>query len=74
MGFVLAWSECFGCKKVIGYNPIRVPSVRYNGVREPVCAACVERANPERAARGLEPIVPHPEAYEPADEAELDYD
>ncbi len=34
-----------------------------NGTPYPICADCVERVNPIRVAGGLEPIVPHPDAY-----------
>ncbi len=34
-----------------------------NGQEFPVCRECVERVNPIRIAGGLEPIVPHPDAY-----------
>jgi hypothetical protein len=71
MGYVYATSECFGCKKVFNYNPVKVPSIRIDGVREPVCAACIERANPRRIANGLEPVVPLPGAYDPCLEEEL---
>jgi len=71
-GYVYAMSECVGCKVVFSYNPHRVPSIRrIDGVREPVCLACVERANPERKANNLPVIVPHPDAYEPIPEGEL---
>jgi hypothetical protein len=65
MSYVLTWSECFGCHRVFAYNPVHVPSIRHNGNREPICAKCVARANPERIKNGLEPIVIHPDAYEP---------
>ena len=68
MGYVLAFSSCLVCKQVFGYNPSRVPSVRVEGKREPVCKSCIERANPLRKARGLPEIIPHPDAYEPQDE------
>ena len=54
---------------------MRVPSipaaVNPTGTREPICQACVDRANPERIKRGLAPIVPLPDAYEPCNENEL---
>jgi len=34
------------------------------GAREPICRKCVERANPERIANGLPPIVILEGAYE----------
>jgi hypothetical protein len=75
MGYALCTSECLFCRRVFSYNPMRVPSLPANvsptGTREPICRECVEAANPRRIANGLEPIVPHPDAYEPCDESEL---
>lgn len=74
MGFVYIQSACFGCGQVFTYHPNKVPSVRVKGQREPICQACVARVNPTRIANGLEPIVPLPGAYEPADESEVDWE
>jgi hypothetical protein len=74
MGYAFAMSPCRGCGQVFTYNPMRVPSVRIDGVRQPVCQACVDRVNPTRIANGLEPIVPLPGAYEAAEESELSDD
>lgn len=75
MGVAYMMSPCFACRRVFCYNPVRVPSLPANvsptGTREPICQACVDRANPERIARGLDPIVPHPDAYSPIDEQDL---
>jgi hypothetical protein len=72
MGYVTAMSACIGCKRIFSYNPLRVPSCSAaTGTREPICADCVARANPMRIANGLEPIVPHPDAYEACDESEI---
>ena len=71
MSYVTAMNACIGCKRPFSYNPHRVPSVTVNGTREPICPDCVARYNPIRAAKGLEPIVPLPGAYEPMDEGEL---
>jgi hypothetical protein len=71
MGWVTVTSACAGCGRLFHYNPHRVPSLRVNGAREPICAACVERVNPARVAKGLAPIVPLPGAYEPIDERDL---
>jgi hypothetical protein len=71
MGVVWATSACVGCGRVFNYNPMRVPSVKVNGTREPICANCVARANPLRIANGLTHIVPLPDAYEACDESEL---
>lgn len=65
------FGPCIACKRVMGFNPIHVPSLRVNGVREPVCRECIEQANPKRKANGIAEIQIHPEAYEPAEESEL---
>lgn len=62
---MMAMSPCASCKRIISYNPNKVPSVRVNGEREPVCRSCIERANPERVKRGLPPINILPGAYDP---------
>lgn len=72
MGFALCTSPCVGCGRLFSYNPMRVPSLRWNGSREPICQACVDRANPVRVAKGLPPIVPLPDAYDACDESELE--
>ncbi len=71
MGYAQAFSACVVCRRVFGYNPLRVPSVTVKGSREPICGPCVARANPVRVAQGLPPIVPLPDAYEACDENEL---
>jgi len=70
--YALAYGNCYSCKRLFGFNPVRVPSIRINGVREPICRHCIERANPKRVENGLQPIVPAPDAYEAVDESELD--
>jgi hypothetical protein len=71
MGYALAFSACIGCGRMFAYNPMKVPSVRINGEREPLCQVCTRRLNMVRAANGLEPIVPAPDAWEPVAEEEL---
>lgn len=70
-GYVYIVGPCFGCGRTFSYSPTRVPSIRHEGVRQPVCQACVDAANPRRIANGLEPIVPRPGAYEPTPESEV---
>lgn len=67
MSYMIAHSPCFGCKKIFGYNPECVPSIRdpQTGEKEPICHECINTANPHRIANGLEPIHIHPMAYEP---------
>ena len=71
MAWVSVMGPCIGCRAIFTYSPTRVPSVRVNGEREPICQRCVDRVNPQRIANGLDPIVPLPGAYEADDESEL---
>lgn len=68
MGYMLAMAPCFGCKRVISFNPDLVPSIRVNGEKEPVCGDCIAAANPRRIANGLAPIEVLPGAYEAGEE------
>jgi Fe-S-cluster-containing dehydrogenase component len=70
-GFVVLMSPCIGCGNPFSYNPHRVPSVRIDGERQPVCRSCVDRVNPRREANGLDPIVIQPGAYDAMPEEEL---
>lgn len=71
MGYALCTSHCVGCHRIFSYNPMRVPSITIHGTREPICQHCVDFVNPIRKKRGLDPIVPFADAYEPCDESEL---
>lgn len=71
MGYAMAMGPCIGCGRLFSFNPVAVPSAVVDGVREPICRDCVERANPIRIAKGLEPIVIRPDAYEPVEENAL---
>lgn len=73
MGYAFCTSPCYSCKKVFCYNPMKVPSLPINGIREPICKECIDIANPQRVKNGLPPIVPSKEAYEPCSEEELDF-
>jgi hypothetical protein len=83
MGYVFVMGPCWSCGALMTYNPVRVPSIPIDpatgqpaphGVRQPICQACVDRANPERVANGLEPIVVHPDAYEAEPEENVPYE
>lgn len=63
MGYMFCTGECVRCRQLFTFNPERVPSVVVNGTREPLCKTCVEWANPQRIAKGLEPIKVLPGAY-----------
>jgi len=71
MGYAICTSACYGCKRLFSYNPLRVPSLRIDGIKEPFCQDCISRANVARKTKGLDPLVPHPDAYSPCDEGEL---
>ena len=71
MGYAIVTSPCIGCNRIFGYNPHRVPSIRIDGKREPICKECIERINPQREAKGLEAIAPHADAYTAISEYEL---
>jgi hypothetical protein len=71
MSYAFCTSACIGCGRIFSYNPVRVPSIRIKGSREPICEACVNRANPQRIKNGLKPITVQPDAYEACEESEL---
>ena len=75
MGHYFGPGRCHGCGRLFTFNPHLVPSVCVGGagVQKPICASCVERANPLREKRGLEPIRTLPGAYEPASETDEPY-
>lgn len=68
MGYAMLMGICCACKQVISFNPHKVPSLKINGIREPLCRNCAEKWNtlhPE----GARPI--QDGAYDPIDENEL---
>lgn len=71
MGYALCTSACLCCSRTFMYNPMRVPSFRVNGVREPICRQCFDDINEKRKAHGLPVFERHADAYDPIDEAEL---
>jgi hypothetical protein len=71
MTFAMGHGECFSCKKIFSFNPKRVPSYPMNGVREPVCRECMDLANANRAAKGMDAHPIHSDAYDPIDADEL---
>ena len=71
MGYAYAMGTCSICKNTFAFNPLKVPSIRINGTREPVCQNCINAANLIRIKNGLDPIVPLPGAYDACDEGEL---
>jgi hypothetical protein len=74
VGYMLCFGNCICCKRVFGFNPNKVPSVRIplgTGPREPICRDCVNAANPRRVRNELAPIPVHEDAYEPESEDDM---
>lgn len=71
MAFVTMTSACANCGALFSYNPVRVPSVRIRGSREPVCSECMAELNRKRGAAGLAPIAIAADAYDAVDEQEV---
>jgi hypothetical protein len=66
MSFLFVHGFCIGCRAPLSFNAEHVPSIRVNGEREPLCAACFDRWNEiHRTSQGLKPLPLHPDAYEP---------
>jgi hypothetical protein len=72
MGFAYCMGPCLGCGLPFVFNPVRVPSFRVKGVREPICERCMTLINAKRDAAGLPPFTIMPDAYEACDESELE--
>jgi hypothetical protein len=60
------------CKQIFTFNPVRVPSIRVSGSREPICGRCIENINLKRVAAGVPPFTIAPDAYDACDEGELE--
>jgi hypothetical protein len=71
MGFVSCLGTCFGCNRPFSYNPVKVPSIRVDGVKHAVCGDCMARRNEVRVEAGLKPDPIDPEAYTACDESEV---
>lgn len=65
MPFMFVVGSCCACGVTLTFNPNRVPSLRVNGSREPLCPTCHGRWNViHRTSKGLPPVEAHPEAWE----------
>lgn len=72
MGYVSITGPCGRCRKICSYNPVRVPSFRFNGIdKEPICESCIIIINEERKKRGLELWPVYDDAYKGCREEEL---
>ena len=71
MGYALMHSPCAKCGQIASYNPHRVPSIRIDGRRQPICQPCITEANRLRLEQGLEPIPVATDAYTAIHESQL---
>ena len=81
MGYELLLFVCVSCNAQDTANVELVPSLRVkrdtdgqvyaspDGQREPLCRNCSTTVNEIRADAGMEPIIVHPDAYEPQEVA-----
>ena len=74
MAYYLVFAPCIGCGSLFGFNPEKVPSIRVDGVRQPVCRTCFDRRQAHRRANALPEESLLPGAYEPAAEMPGDFD
>ena len=72
MGYALAMGHCLVCRQVFSFNPVKVPSFRVDGTKEPVCRECIKQANELRIKNGVEPFIIPADAYEACEEGELE--
>lgn len=70
MGYILAMGTCYNCGEVFSFNPDKVPSLRVEGVRQPICKTCIDTANIIRKEKGLPPLTYAADAYSFASEGE----
>lgn len=72
MGYALGMGLCFCCRRVFGFNPVRVPSHQdEHGVKQPICETCMGLLNKKRREKGLQPFPILADAYEACEEHEL---
>ena len=71
-GYAIAMGTCIVCKAVFSFNPVRVPStIAITGVREPICAGCIQLVNAGRRKNGLPEWPIYPDSYDAVSESEL---
>lgn len=71
MGFVLCFGTCISCRRLFYFNPVKVPSFRVNGIKEPICELCMNRVNDYREKHGMEHFKIPYDAYWTCNEEEL---
>jgi hypothetical protein len=68
MGFMIAIGRCVACGNTFAFNPNKVPSIRINGEKEPICRPCIERANALKREKGIPEFEIPKDAYAPEPE------
>ncbi len=72
MGYVTAMGDCGCCEKTFTFNPLKVPSHKFDGVtKEPICKPCIKFINNKRKEKGIELWPVADDAYEACKEEEL---
>jgi len=66
MGYIVTTGICLGCGKMFSFHPNKVPSL--NG--QPLCKECVDKVNPIRIEKGLDPITYAKDAYDSGQDEE----
>jgi hypothetical protein len=67
MGFMFVVGDCINCHAPLCFNPDCVPSLRIDGVKQPLCESCFDKWNElHRTSKGLPPLPLHPDAYKAA--------
>ena len=74
MCYYICITECIRCHSTFSCNPDLVPSIRVNGVKEPLCRDCIEILNTIRIKNGLDAWIPLNGAYEPVNELDTAFD
>lgn len=65
MSFITGMGSCAGCGRTFVFNPLKVPSIRVRGEREPLCEGCARQINENRRRAGLPECSIREDAYEP---------
>lgn len=71
-GYAVCMAPCVRCRRVIAFNPHKVPSLLVDGVKQPLCRECFDWRQAQRHGLGLPNESPPLEgAYEGLPEEEL---
>jgi hypothetical protein len=68
MIYMIAIGNCVVCGNLFSFNPEKVPSIRINGEKEPICRSCMERVNALKREKGIPEFEIPKDAYAPEPE------